>query len=119
MMVAMTVVGMVQVTLDDVVDVITVRHGLVPAIRSVRVIAPVTRAVVVGRAVGRIVTRHLEGVLVDVTVVRVMQMTVVQVVDVTIMRDRRVPAVGAMGVRVIRVPLTTHGMPPRKRHRET
>jgi hypothetical protein len=50
--VAVIVVRMVQVTRDDVIDVIAVPYGLVTALRIVPVLSVVPGAVVVWRAAG-------------------------------------------------------------------
>jgi hypothetical protein len=58
--VAVVVVGMVEVARDDVVDVITVMDGLVAAVRAVSVLGFVLSAIVVRRAIGRIRVRDLD-----------------------------------------------------------
>lgn len=52
MVVAVIVVRMVQVTRDDVIDVIAVPNGLVTALRIVAVLGFVPGAIVVWRAAG-------------------------------------------------------------------
>lgn len=75
--VAMVSVGVVQVPANEVVRVVAVGHGLVPAACAVLVIERVIAAVVVtGAAVG-VFGRHVDRVLVAVVPVHVVQMAVV------------------------------------------
>jgi hypothetical protein len=106
--VAVAAVGMMEVVLDQVVDVVPVGHGLVTAPRAVLVIGVVAGAAVVRRAVGRVVGVHPEGVLVHVVGVHVMEVSIVQVVDVILVLDRGVATVGTVNVRVLVVLGTGH-----------
>jgi hypothetical protein len=101
--VAVVAVRMVQVAVDEIVDVVPVRHRLVPASRPVDVPCLVPLAAVLGGAAVGVLLRHLDCMLVDVIGVRVMQVTVVQIVDVVAVTNRRVSARGAMLVRVVGV----------------
>jgi len=104
MMIAMTVVRMVQVPVDEIVDVIAVRNRLVPAARAVPMTGGVTGAVVAARrAFDRIGGADAENVFVVVILVRAVQVAVVQVVDVTIMENGRVAAAGTVLMVVGRV----------------
>lgn len=81
MVVTMAGVRMVQVPVDEVVEVIAVRHNLVTAGRAVCVGRVVTAARVRGGAGVWIGAADLDDVFVDVRLVGVMQVPVVQVVD--------------------------------------
>jgi hypothetical protein len=83
--------GGVAVPVVHIVDMITVRHGHMPALRPVLVIVTVMRGV------------GLRLALVHVIVVDAMQATVMDVVDVIVMRHRYMSAGGPMGVRVFGV----------------
>jgi hypothetical protein len=101
--VAVIPVWMVQMSVDQVIDVVAVRHRLVPASLTVdmmRVVpaAPVLRCAPVG--IGR---RHLDGVLVDVIAMHMMQMAVVEVIHVVAMANGRMSAAGTVLVRVVGV----------------
>ncbi len=76
----------VAVAVVQVVDVVAVRHGHVPAAFPVRMGVPAVLRVAVRLA------------LVEVAVVRAVQVTVVDVVDVVPVRNRDVPATVAVGV---------------------
>jgi hypothetical protein len=92
--VAVAVMRMVEMAVDPVVDVIAMRHRLVAATRAVGVIW------LVPGATGR---RHLDHVLVDMILMRVVEMAVVQKIDMIAVAHRRMAAIGAMPVRVIGV----------------
>lgn len=101
--VAVVAVGMMQVSIDQIVDMISVGHRLVTAIRSMAVSRVMPAAAMLGRTAIRVCRTDLDDVLIDVIVVRVMQMAVVQVVDVTVVPDCDVAAALAMDVRMIGV----------------
>ncbi|WP_199731518.1 hypothetical protein [Paraburkholderia sp. RAU2J] len=90
MVVAVVTVRMMQVTVDKIINVIAVRHRFVAAAGSVDVTRLVAAAV--RRTLIRIGCAHFELMFVHMITVRVMQVTVVQIVDVIVMPDRRVAA---------------------------
>jgi hypothetical protein len=101
-MIAVPVVLMVKVTVDEIVDVIAMRNGGMTAI------GPVVMRGVVGAGVpvcarGRVRRIHLDGMFVDVAVMVVVQMSVVEIVDVIVMPNPQVSTAGAVSVRVIGV----------------
>ncbi len=98
-----------QMTVDDVVDVIAVRHAFVAAALAVLVIGSMGAARVALGAAGRVRIGNVEPVLVDVIAVHVVQMPVVQVVAMTAVAHAPMTAAHPMRVRVIRVRrATTH-----------
>ena len=94
--VAMVAVLVVQVTADEVVDVVAVWHRLVPAFRAVLVFGLVLGAVAVACAVGGVEIADRNCVTVDGGAGVVVQLAVVQVVHVIVVADGRVPAGGAV-----------------------
>jgi len=78
--VAVVAVRVVQVAADEVIDVVAVRHRLVPAALAVDVADLVAAAVVRRGTRGRVRGVDRQHVLVDVVAVRVVQVAVVQVV---------------------------------------
>ena len=103
MVVAVIAVRMVQAGVDEIFDVVPVRHGFVTACRSVdvsRIMAAtaVTRCALVG-----IFRIDRECMLVCMIAVRMMQMTVVQIVDVIVVLDCRMPTVRAVLMVVVGV----------------
>jgi hypothetical protein len=91
MVVAVIAVRMVQVAVDEIVDVVPMRHCVVTARRAVDVARLVAAAA--RRTLVRIFGAHFEPVLVYMIAVHMMQMTVVQIVDVIVVLDCRMPTV--------------------------
>lgn len=86
MIVAMAIVRMMQVAIDQVVDMIAVGNRGVTAIRSVHVTARVTTAEVPASAIRGIRGVHLQNVLFDNAIARgVVQVTVVQEINMVAM----------------------------------
>jgi hypothetical protein len=100
----MVAMGMMQTSAHEVIDMIAMRHGFVPAGRAMLVRAARLRRALHG--IGRI---DRDDVLVDVILVHVMQMPVVKVIDVALMAYRRMPAVRAMLVGMVRMMLLGAG----------
>jgi hypothetical protein len=101
--VAVISVRPMEMVCDEVIDVIPVRHGLVPTAFAVDVVAVVSVATMLGRAALGTRVVDLQHVLVGVIPVRVMQMATVQVVDVVAVHDGAVSAFGSMLMSVIGV----------------
>ena len=72
MIVAVAGIGMMQVTVYQIVDVISVRHCLMPAVRAVLVILSVRAAFVIGCALVGVFLVDRKPVLVDVILMRMM-----------------------------------------------
>jgi hypothetical protein len=100
--ITVTLVRVVEASVDEVIGVLAVRHSLVAAVRAMHVLAAIVLAVAV---VGELVIDR-QRVLINVIAVRLVQVAVVDEVDVAIVDDRRVAAAGAVDVVVIfvRVP---------------
>ncbi|WP_157915114.1 hypothetical protein [Paraburkholderia acidicola] len=99
--VAVIAVRVVQVAIDEIVDVIPMRHRFVTAPGSVnvfRVVATAARCALI-----RIPRAHFEPVLVYMIAVRVMQMPVMEIIGVIVVPDRSMPTAGAMLVVVVSV----------------
>jgi hypothetical protein len=94
MVVAVAIVLVVQVAIDQVIDMVAVRDRRVSASRSVHVVGRVGRADMSAGAGGWVLSRDLQDMLFDHSVEgRVMQVSIVEVVDMSIMFDCRMPAV--------------------------
>lgn len=87
--VPMTFVRGVAVSVVDVVDMVVVRDGHVPALRAVLVVMALMRGV------------RLRLALVHVIVMDAVQAAVVDVVDMIVMRYHHVPAARSMLVSVV------------------
>ncbi len=108
MVVAVVSVGVVEVTVDEVVDVVAVGHGLVSAAGAVDVTVLVAGALVFGGAGGRVAFAHLDHVLVDVVAVGVMEVAVVEVIHVITVLDGDVAAIGPVDVVVVLMLVAVH-----------
>jgi hypothetical protein len=94
--VAVTAVRVMQMIADPVVGVIAMRHGLVAATGPVDMSGIVTAAAMTGSAALRILGRHLDHMLVDVTLVRMMEMPLVQIIGMSMVTHGRMAAAGTM-----------------------
>jgi hypothetical protein len=92
----MVAVRMMQVTLDQIIDVIAMRDGGMAAVRAVHVLGIVPAALVARRAGVRIFGGDGDRVIFNVIALSVMKMSVVQVIDVSVMLDRHMSAIGAV-----------------------
>ena len=99
MVVAVAIVLVMQVAIDQVIDMVAVRDRRVSASRSVHVVGRVGRAGMSAGAGGWVMSRNLQDMLFDHPVEgRVMQVSIVEVVDMSIMFDCRMPAVFSVDV---------------------
>lgn len=65
MIVTMIAMGMMQVALDEIIDMVAVGHRLVPAIGAMYVRGLVTAAIVVGRAALRVLRTDFQDMLLN------------------------------------------------------
>ena len=97
MIVAVVAMGMVQVPVDQVIDVITVGYRFMSAVGAVNVIRFVATAGVCRGALSRVRSGHLELMLFHLAIVTDMvQVPVVQVVDVVAVQDTGMLTVRSM-----------------------
>jgi hypothetical protein len=99
--IAVAAVGVVEMAVDEVVDVIAVGDGFVTAVGAVNVVSGVAGAGMAGGAVVGIFAGDGEGVFVVVVAVVVVEMAVVKEVDVAVVEDGGMAAAGAVDVDVI------------------
>lgn len=115
MVIAVVAVGVVQVAIDQIVDMVTVGHGFVTAARTVNVAWLVAVANVCGGTGGWVGGAHSDDVLVHMVTVGVVQMAVVQIVYMAIVTHSGVAAAWTVLVGVVGVGLAsaiTHGDTP-------
>ena len=98
MVIAMAVVWMMEVAVDQVVDVVAVRHRLVAAAGAVLMLGVVTAAAVLGSALGWVGVAHLDRMLIDVVAMRAVEVPVVEIVEMTGMHDRGVATSRPVGM---------------------
>jgi hypothetical protein len=103
MIIAVVAVRMMQVSLDQIIGMVPVRHGFMAAARAMTMSRIMTAAAVVRRAALGIRGAHFNDVLVDMILVRMMQMAVMKIIDVSLMPDRDMPAARSMDMGMIGV----------------
>ena len=101
MVVAMSVVRMVQVPRHDVIDVIAVGRGREAAAGSVAVLRVVRTAVVLRRALGGVDAVDLDRALDDLRSLHLVQVPIVQIVDVILVPDCHVTTIRPVHVLVL------------------
>ncbi len=88
---------------DQIIDVIAVRHRFVSATVSVDVTAVMGAAIMLRSAGGGIGRGQTDGVLIDMSLMQVVQMTVVEVIDVIVVLDGGMTAASLMLMRMFGV----------------
>jgi hypothetical protein len=119
----MVAVRVMQVAVDEIINVVAMRYGLVPATGAMLVPGLMSLAPVLRRAAVRVLAGHLDHMLVDVIAMHVMQMSIVEIIDVVAVPDCGVAASRPVLMRVIGVVwlrARRHGrLPPDVRCRTT
>jgi hypothetical protein len=106
--VAVAAVGVVQVPVHEVVDVIAVRHRRMPTVGTVNVIACMACALV-GVTGGRVCVRDSNHVFVIVIFVGAVQVAIVQVTNMVAVLDSHMAAVRSVLMLMVVVNLMSHG----------
>jgi len=102
MVIAVPIVLVMQMAIDQIVDVITVGDCRMPAPRSVNVVGAVSRADMTSGASCWVLDRDLQDMLLDLTVCGgVVQVPIVQVIDVSIVLYGGMSAVFAVDMVVV------------------
>ena len=92
---------MMQVAADAIIDMVAMRYRLMAAAEPMHVIRGMAAATVIDRAALRVIARHVNHVLVDMILMRVMQMSVVQIVDMAGVVHGRMAASRPVPMRVV------------------
>jgi hypothetical protein len=103
--VTVAVVGAMKVPINEVVDVVAVRDGVVPTARTMDMAVRVSVAAVPGRAAIRVSCIDFDRAFVDMIAMHRMQMSIMQVVNMAVVFDGAMPAVRAVDVTVVGVNL--------------
>ena len=109
-MVAVTIMGVMQMAIDQVVDMISVGHCLVSAVVAVLMCSTVACTIVTARAIRGIQCVDFKPVLIDVALVKRVQVAIVEIVSVSVV-DKRCMATGRtvlMGVVAMNCVLSRH-----------
>jgi hypothetical protein len=96
MIIAMIAMGMVKVAVDQIIDVIAVRHGFVAAIGTVDMPFGVAANLVIASAFIGMRSIHLNHVFFNLAVLLMHQMSAYEIIHVPVMFNRRMTATGAV-----------------------
>jgi hypothetical protein len=99
--VAVSLVGMMKMSLHEIVFMTAVRNRFMPAAGSMRVLAVVRAARMSGGASGRIRTTLRQGVFIYVPLMRTVKMPVMHIINVTFVLNRDMPAAWTVSMRVL------------------
>jgi hypothetical protein len=99
MVVAVIAVRMMQPALDQIVDVVAMRHGFMAAIRPVPVRCVVTAGAEFWIAAIRIAVTHGDDMLLGVAVLGMLKVAVIEVIDMAFVLHGEMAASGAVNVR--------------------
>ena len=108
MIVAVVTVWMMQMPIDQIVNVIAMGNGRMPAARTMHMPLIVTLALVGGTGVG-IYFRHLNTVFIVMVIMGAVQMSIVKVAYVVSVLDGDMAAVWPVCVIVVFMLFTAHG----------
>jgi hypothetical protein len=92
--IAVGAMGMVQVAVDQIIDMIPMRNGFVTAPRPVDVVLEVSPDFAIPRAFGRVFGIHFDHVLLDAIPLLVFQMTGLEIIRVPVVLNGDVAAAG-------------------------
>lgn len=106
MIVAMVAVRMMEVAVNQIVNMVAMRNGGMPAIGAVNMLRSVFGGGKSRRAFVRVGRINGNRVFIHMVLVRMMKMAVVKVIDMPFVLDGGVPAAGGMHVRMVRVRCT-------------
>lgn len=103
MIVAVVAVRKVEMSINEIIGVIAMRYSFMTTVCTVRVVRIVAVADVAVGADVKVGLANGDDMLINVSLMKAVQMTVVQVIDMALMLNGGVTAVGAMLVGVILV----------------
>jgi len=96
--VAVAAMRVMEMSVDEIVDVVAMRDGLVAATSSMPVSGIVTGADVAGCTSRRIGAAHFDHMLIEMIVVRLMEVAVVKIVHVIAVLDGDMAATGSVNM---------------------
>lgn len=111
--VAMIAMGMMEMTINQVINVIAVRDGFVTATGAMDVARFMAIAMVLRRATVGVCVRYGDYMFIHVVFMWMMKMTIVQIVDMPFVTDGGMAAVGSMNmvmIGVVREVACAHGI---------
>ncbi len=101
MVIAMAVMGMMKMVIDQVVDMFAVRHGFMSAPGAMRVLLGMSLALMFRSAIFGIGIRYTDYMFVDMVIMGMVQVAIVQIIDMTIMHDARVSTFRAVRMNMV------------------
>ncbi|MBA4142462.1 MAG: hypothetical protein H0X43_05510 [Nitrosospira sp.] len=101
MIIAMAVMRVMEMAIDQIIEMVAMRYCFMSAPSSMNMFRGVARAFMPRGTVFRVERRYANHVFIYVTVVRMMQMAIVQVVDMTIVLYAGMATVRAMWMSMI------------------
>jgi hypothetical protein len=110
MVVAVTIVLVVEMTVDQVVYVVAMGDGFVPTARAMDMVRGMARARVAAGAGSRVGGGDLDHVLVIVTLMGVVEMAVVEVIHMAFMQHGGMAAAGAVLMGMIGMNVMSHDL---------
>jgi hypothetical protein len=109
----MIAVRVVQVSIDQIVDMVAMWHRFMTATGTVPMSRIMSAAAVLQRAAIRIRCTHFDDMFIDVIFMRMMEMAIVKIIDVTPMSNGNLTTAWSMDVRMIgvnRMVISGHGL---------
>ena len=103
MVITMRAMGGVQMAGDQIINMVSVRHGLMSAVRAMAMSGLMPLAAMARRASSRVFRSDTESMFIDVVAVWMMKMSVMEIVGVAIMGDGWMPAVRSVLMIVMRM----------------
>lgn len=97
--IAMIAMRMMQASIDEIVDVVTVRNCLMTAAGAMPMRRFMSARTVLRRATIGVAVGHFEDVVLGMAILHMLQMTVIEIIEVVLMPNGNMAAVGAMDVR--------------------
>ncbi len=113
MMIAMISMGIMQVAVYQITDVVSMRHRLMSTPGTMHMIVGMAVAFMPSRTPRRVLIVHRQHVLVVVIPMGMVQVAVMEIVHMTVVPNRRMPTIRSMFVIVILMLIATHVFPPR------
>jgi hypothetical protein len=98
MVIAMALMGMMQMTFHEIIGMASMRNRFMSATSAVGVLVVMLAARMVGGASGRIRATLVKCMFVYMALVGTVEMSLVQVIDMTLVLDPGMSAAGAMGM---------------------
>jgi hypothetical protein len=101
MIIAVTMVRIMEMPIDQIINMVAMRHCLMSTVRPMHMLRCVPRAFMLRRAVLRIGRGYANHMFIDMALMRMMQMAGVQIIDMVVVHDPGVTALRPMWMIVI------------------